>query len=448
MTFRTIAGGLLDIPIQVFGQDGNPRPLTAVLKRFNLWPNPAFRKVLPGGVLFSRSVRVNCIGNPALRTTVSNWTAILTGSTVTRFATGGPNGTDAYAEVTTPGTSAQEGLAVAGISSFASNHVGSIMLRVPSGSTSAVTIWLRLNYSDATSSDGSLKAVTLTNAWQTFTTNAVTYTAGKTVTAVQFFVRTNAAIALTFQAARALIEPNSDNVGTYFDGATAAAGDFAYGWVSTADASQSYEAAHKPSYDGALKDIDAYTLSAGSTNSLRGWVTSQSTPSGSGKVFRVESRRAAGQAGGQLLVFSLGAAPPGGVLACAPGDFASGKILMRSSSGNAISISPRLGYYANVFTNYATSVGNVTLPADGSWVEVDLPCQLVAPAGTTNVRWMIYAGTAFPLCSFDIGGLVVEKVSGLGVSAPSYFDGATAASLDYTYAWTGTADASSSVANP
>ncbi|QFG12910.1 minor tail protein [Arthrobacter phage Mimi] len=111
---------------------------------------------------------------------------------------------------------------------------------------------------------------------------------------------------------------------------------------------------------------------------------------------------------------------------------------VRATSAHALSFAFRWTDAANASTGADTIVVVTSQLVLGSWARVT--ASAVAPAGTTQVQMMsrIYE-THTPTTIYYDGMTFVEG----SIEVP-YFDGATAASGDFTYAWAGTANSSSS----
>ena len=114
-----------------------------------------------------------------------------------------------------------------------------------------------------------------------------------------------------------------------------------------------------------------------------------------------------------------------------------------------LSINARLGFYSGAGANIGLTAANVyTLPSDGRWVDVVIADPVAAPATSASARFLVYAGTTMPAgATIEFRRALAEK--GTGWPYP-YFDGSTATTDGAggggnTFAWSGAANASSSV---
>jgi hypothetical protein len=117
-----------------------------------------------------------------------------------------------------------------------------------------------------------------------------------------------------------------------------------------------------------------------------------------------------------------------------------------------INITFRLGEYtaAGAFVKYLANAGALveTLPADGSWVDAVAPAEATVATTGNTVRMMLYNSGAAPPAGtqIEVTDSLVQKVSAIGDSAPAFFRGDTPDAPTEMYAWSGAADASTSVA--
>jgi len=216
----------------------------------------------------------------------------------------------------------------------------------------------------------------------------------------------------------------------YFDGNTAAADGLTYSWVGTVNASASIASGMQlstTSLKGYTRPTWAVVGGAGDgTNSMLTYVGLMSST-----VSPINS----------LLMFSYD-----GPLAD-PGQTVSGRFRARLRNATAsIGISPRLFAYTSGgsgLSNISTGA-NVTIPADGSWVDVVIPGG-VLPATAAQARFYVNC-TSLPEIQnsaiLEVSNPLIEKTD---VPLP-WFDGNTPASDGLTYSWTGTANNSPAIA--
>lgn len=105
---------------------------------------------------------------------------------------------------------------------------------------------------------------------------------------------------------------------------------------------------------------------------------------------------------------------------------------------------------SNVAVNYRpdsltstaqTTVATVSIPAGVSEINVTGTTSATAPTATAGVALIYSSGSVGS--ALDITNVLIERA----LAAGGYFDGDTPAAGDYTYAWTGTANASASRMN-
>lgn len=121
------------------------------------------------------------------------------------------------------------------------------------------------------------------------------------------------------------------------------------------------------------------------------------------------------------------------------------------SSTSDVQISPRLGLYEAAFKIYLSNPVAQTIPADGSWVTLQMPSTDVSPPdtiSTATVRVMLYnAGVTPAGAIIELRNVLVEPATSIGEYAGDYFDGSFP-DVDYNfYSWAGTPDLSVSRLN-
>jgi hypothetical protein len=143
-----------------------------------------------------------------------------------------------------------------------------------------------------------------------------------------------------------------------------------------------------------------------------------------------------------LLVFSQDAP------AAAAGDIVKGRLRMRVLGATADQvITPKLFAYTSGGSGLsAISTGaNVTLPMDGSWVDVVIPAG-VCPASTGQARFYINSvGSIRTEAIVQVSNQLIEKATVVGELPGTYFDGSSFSDTRHLYTWSGTADASASI---
>jgi hypothetical protein len=192
--------------------------------RTNLATNPSM-EALTGGF---NTVRTNLVTNPNFETNTTGWTGTISRSTTEAYI-GSASGQMPFTAASDNGP-----YTIATATPSAANTL-SAYVKAEAGKLFRMRV---LEYNGATYvAESSTGTITGTGSWQRV---SVTRTFGATGNAarIHFENRTNGAH--TFYVDAVLLETSS-TVGDYFDGATAAAGDFSYAWTGTANASTSIE---------------------------------------------------------------------------------------------------------------------------------------------------------------------------------------------------------------
>lgn len=209
----------------------------------------------------------------------------------------------------------------------------------------------------------------------------------------------------------ALIEKASI-LGSYFDGSTAAAGDFTHAWVGTVNGSASVQNGSgfpAPSSGQASKSIRSTAWFSSGSKSLRNIPTTSASatfPGGTGFAFGM----AAGKTYTALVKLRLAAA----------------------QTGTLSDYARRVAVF-----NGGTLIAR-TDQAPNTAGEHELRLSFTVPASATSAYVVLYNGSSETEVWWD-GLLVVE-----GEYVGPYFDGDTPTVANARYAWTGTAHASTS----
>lgn len=231
--------------------------------------------------------------------------------------------------------------------------------------------------------------------------------------------------ASTYYVDAVLVEA-SPILGDYFDGSTSAGGDFTYAWTGTANASASVQnGVGVASVTGGGNRIiyQSQQWASTGTRSLR--VTPTSTATGTSQWGAAVARNSSG----------LMAQITGGLTYTAIAKF-------RQTA-------PQTGSIDNSRARrmYLGEFGNLTALASGPQApnvagESVLTWTFTAPTGISAGNLLLYLGGGTTAGNGDVWWddfLLVE-----GTYTGDYFDGATTANAESTYAWTGTANASTS----
>lgn len=201
------------------------------------------------------------------------------------------------------------------------------------------------------------------------------------------------------------------NTVSFFDGGTAAAGDFTYGWNGAANASSSWQRGTNAQFWVAATNAGVYQTS--------------SSPFAGTKSCAVVTKGASGDG-----TFSSG-------ITATVGTTYTSSIWVKVTSAHNFSGVIRFmdGAGATVIDSVADLTTSVVI---GSWVRVSVTA--TAPTNTASMMmiWRILA--SHTPTTFYVDGSMLEASPVMG----TYFDGGTAATGDYSYIWTGTAQQSAS----
>lgn len=414
--------------------------------RTNLEPNPTYR-YNPGSTAV---VRTNNVLNPALTSNATGYSSNSGGgntSTATREVAGGPtvNGVvlNFYRMTLTSvaGTTSQNGVGLlmgsAGSAQIAVTPSTPNTYSFHARTSVARPMYLNVQYYDASGAAvGSLTQIlTLTTTAATWQRWSVTDTPPANAAWALFRLYGNGstpaiAVADTFDVTGVLAESGMSFVGDYFDGAAPAATrtGWLHRWTGTAGASTSEE----------YGSVGGGTVRAYSTHSHFGAYVAGSD------VYEFISKR--GYIGSNTIMAWHDSSPFPAVVA---GAYYAFRLKARSTSGSSVIVNPRMAVYAPTNVGWLTSTTQtVTLPADGSWVDVVVPSLTPVASGLTSptARILLYADSSEVAgTSVQLKEILVEAVSGASVSPGAYFDGDTGDVLDsMDYSWAGTANASSS----
>lgn len=228
----------------------------------------------------------------------------------------------------------------------------------------------------------------------------------------------------TVSYANPLIEFGTD-VGTYFDGTTPSVNGWTYAWLGTAFQSESI--VRGQGITGNMVVDLSSMASGGKDNGARstsGWY-----------IFYPHGALT----GSRLMSSSSYLDIP-----AVAGDFYSARIRMRQVGGVASSgvhlviraLDGTGAYLSDVATGSTATltVGTTT----SAWVDVIATSTAALPAGTAYLEQHLYADTdTAARAEMQVDSNIVEKVTGTGIDAGTYFDGDTPDTGSIIYAWTG-----------
>jgi hypothetical protein len=409
---------------------------TVVVWRNSL-TNPSAEAVTSGTTI----LRTNLHTNPSPAVSSTGWSATLPSVTASRQTTGGPSGaTTAYFRMTVNATIPSSPVSVL------STPNGTGGVRVTPGAAYTFSGYSRTSYSglsniriDITWFDSGGVSVLSENgpvvgyAVNTWERKSYTRTAPATAAFVSvsmaFSTPQAAPIGATFDATAVLVE-QTDQLRSYFDGAAAATLGWAYGWSGTAWASTS-------------------TAKATPTTVRTNLFNDPAATSGTLYILsRAEAVKSVVATGG----------PVGGPASFVRGTMGSDVTgiagLDTSSVAPTVAVGPvslsiwvrsnQAATYSLVAIHTATYTGLVTtnvVAAANTWVRLTATLN-VTVSGTIGLRVRTVGNTAWLTGdTMDFTGVVIEQTGLIG----SYFDGNTTSAGDFSYAWTGTANASASI---
>jgi len=222
----------------------------------------------------------------------------------------------------------------------------------------------------------------------------------------------------------AMLEAGS-SVNTYFDGSTTAAGDFTYTWNGTADASTSNQVA----------------------NMVDGWVSGYNPGNLAYGRYRTSADKQSGSYSYAVNVYQGTGASQ---LNLTSDFFANGSTFASKTYTASVYVYASRAQTVSLFMTLGTGSGSlypstaVSVTA-GTWTRISRTYTMPSDLTTMKIE-LVTNPSAGDVFYYD--QLLVEQSSQL----KSYFDGSTTAAANLTYAWSGTANASTSVqqylANP
>lgn len=243
---------------------------------------------------------------------------------------------------------------------------------------------------------------------------------------------TNWAVNDTLEAGGLLVEQGQAML-NYFDGDTPDSlvlPELDYAWLGTAGASKSV-----------LRSVANLPLLTSFEGYQRGsWVKTTGAADGTGTLRTMLGAVSTNQS---LVMFT-----PTASILCSPGDVVGARFRIRQVPGtnvNNLVFNTNLTAYtsgSSVISAIASQNG-VTVPADGTWVDITLPSG-VCPATTHHVRLQALCGSDIATNAaavIEISNVLVEKGS-LG----TWFDG-NSTSGNIVYSWAGAANTTASIAS-
>lgn len=378
--------------------------------RTNLVTNPSMEAVSTGAVVMRR----NLVTNPSFETNTTGWSAFAP-ATLSRVTTDFFIGSAAL-QVATAGLNAG---ATAGVLSLSPStaYTFSVYVKGEIGKT----VYLELLEQDSAGAEIGRNAtahISMTGAWQRLTVSRNFSTGVR----ADVRVRNGAGSANhTFQIDAVMLEASSV-AGDFFDGSTTDALGWDYAWSGTANASISTAACAATTVRTNL--ITNPSFEANTT----GWTANGATAT------RVTTEAVRGTASAQVAVTSV------------YGNIFSDKFPITASAtytasgyikaAAGVTVEFRLFEYDSSNASIGTNTF-VAVNGNGAWQRVSVTRTMLSNGATAAIR---IAGTAAGV-TFYADGVLLE----LGSTVGDFFDGSFSPAGDFSYAWTGTANASTSI---
>lgn len=289
---------------------------------------------------------------------------------------------------------------------------------------SAAIVWYDSSGATLSTSAGA----TVSNSTTAFTPRAfVTATAPASAAYAGVQIRVNSpASGETFYADGLLFE-QSNGASAYFDGSSTATADFSYAWTGTAHASTSVETK--------LRRVNTLSNPNGESGTTS-WSGSNATLASDTSIFHGGSQSIKMTSTSTSMTLQGPATASAELQAYGQGTvFTFSAWVYAEASG--VSVVSRL------FNGLNTDSSSVALTAN-TWTRVSVTGRYNNNDGTASARSerLVFSGVASGTVVYA-DDMMLEASDGLG----SYFDGSTTAG-GVAYAWTGTANASSSTATP
>ena len=229
----------------------------------------------------------------------------------------------------------------------------------------------------------------------------------------------------------------SSVLGTYFDGTTTAANGSSYTWTGTANASTSiaYSSDLSIAWTGTT-NASTSTLSGANLNG--GDIGSYYTST----IYQVTDG-VSGTKAAAVRIFNT-AANPNGILAMAntasvpSGTTVTASMYVKGTAGVQVIVAGRASDTSGSYLTEGLNAQNITFT--GSWQRVSVTYAYTGVAYRPGIQAVLYNTSVSGTFEFYVDAVLIEQAPALS----TYFDGSFASAGDFTYSWTGTANASTS----
>lgn len=400
----------------------------------NLATNPSFETAAAG----TDVVRTNLVINPSAEADASQWTGVVN-CAVARSTAASFSGSASIAMTASGSTDVQAAASGSGTSGIpvtaGSPYTFSVYISSATVSRAAFTrlVWYNSAGTLVSFVDGSSSATQV----GTFSRRSITSTAPATAAYVQLRIFFPSSAPSEVHYLDAALFEKSSTLGDYFDGSTPDALGIDYGWTGAANASTSTAKASTVTVRTNLASSPAGTNPTAHTTNIGPCALSLGVegPVGASGFYRLTMTGTSIATG-----YSTYGHPT--VSAIGENILFTGSLYVRSSRATTMRANLRS------FTTGGTALGSdilgpdVAIPAN-TWTRLSATTTTLPTTTYVEVRARL-TSTATALVSgdtLDISAVLIEASSIL----QDYFDGSTAAAGDFTYAWTGAANASTSV---
>jgi hypothetical protein len=389
----------------------------AVAQRTNLATNPSFETVNAG----TQEVSRNLIPDPGAKVGTGWGMYFPVGTGDVTYATGnGPavvsGGTFRRITITaaTSGGGHMADTATVAVNAFSWIVASAYVRQSVARRLRASIEWYNSSGAYVSESPGTYVVVPA-NTWTRLSITA-SCPSGATKARITLFTDEDRAVGETIDASAALIEKDTQVLGPYFDGTSAQVGDFLHSWAGTVNASDS------------IKYGQSVTGAGGANNNAAAFSSTEWRSTGT-KSLRFIGRN--------TNTNTYGSITPAVSVVAGKTYTIQAKIRIAAPLTGTLGTNPRsLAAYFPATADLPRSSSVPNVPG-----EHDVRMTVVAPAGNTTMDVRAYLGASKGNGEMWVDDVLVTEGSYVG----PYFDGSTVPTdPDFTYAWTGAANASQS----